>query len=80
MLQRIFIVFFVGLLFSSCKFFKKKEIENPMVIDTIINYKSIDTFPLFPSCDSIPSQENRKFALKLNYHNIYILRCQNIKL
>lgn len=41
-----------------------------MVIDTIIDYNSIDTFPLFPKCDSIPSIDKQKICtqIKLSQH------------
>lgn len=65
MLQRIFIIFFIGILFSSCNFFKKKEIINPIVIDTVINYNTIDVFPLFPNCDSIPSLAKQKICTQI---------------
>lgn len=70
MLQRIFTFIFCGLLFTSCEFFQKKELSTDVVIDTIIDYNSIDTFPLFPSCDSIPSQEKQKVCsqIKLSEH------------
>jgi hypothetical protein len=70
MLQRIFTVLFCGLLFTSCEFFQKKEYTTDVVIDTIIDYNSIDTFPLFPNCDSIPSQEKQMICsqIKLSEH------------
>ena len=70
MLQRIFTILFCGLLFTSCEFFQKKELATGVVIDTIIDYNSIDTFPLFPNCDSIPSQEKQKICsqIKLSEH------------
>ncbi len=41
-----------------------------MVIDTIIDYNSIDIFPLFPKCDSIPSIDKQKICtqIKLSQH------------
>lgn len=70
MLQRIFIVLFCGFLLTSCKFFKKKELVTSIAIDTIVDYNSVDVFPLFPSCDSIPSQEKQKICsqIKLSKH------------
>lgn len=70
MLQRNFIILFCGFLLTSCEFFKKKEFTPTVVIDTIVDYSSVDVFPLFPSCDSIPSQEKQKICsqIKLSEH------------
>lgn len=70
MLQRAFIVIFCGFLLTSCEFFKKREFTPTIAIDTIVDYNSVDIFPLFPSCDSIPSQEKQKICsqIKLSEH------------
>jgi len=70
MYQRTFIVLFCGFLLTSCEFFKKKEFTPATAIDTIVDYNSVDVFPLFPSCDSIPSQEKQKICsqIKLSEH------------
>ncbi|MCF6278721.1 MAG: hypothetical protein L3J14_00055 [Flavobacteriaceae bacterium] len=70
MYQRAFIVLFCGFLLTSCEFFKKKEFTPTIAIDTIVDYNSVDVFPLFPSCDSIPSQEKQKICsqIKLSEH------------
>lgn len=70
MTQRVLLFFLCGLFLISCNFFKKKELENDLIIDTIIDYNSVDVFPLFPKCDSIPSQEKQKICsqIKLSEH------------
>lgn len=70
MLQRFFIFFCCGLLFSSCNFFQKKELSMESIIDSVIDFNSVDVFPLFPKCDSIPSQEKQKICsqIKLSEH------------
>ncbi len=70
MLQRNFIVILCLFLMTSCEFFKKKEFTPNVVIDTIVDFNSVDVFPLFPSCDSIPSQEKQKVCsqIKLSEH------------
>jgi len=70
MFQRLFLFFICGFLLVSCDFFKKKELSNDVVIDTVIDFNSIDVFPLFPKCDSIPSQEKQKICsqIKLSEH------------
>lgn len=70
MLQRIFIIFFFGSLLVSCEFFQKKELPKESIIDTVIDFNSVDVFPLFPKCDSIPSQQKQKICsqIKLSEH------------
>ena len=70
MKQRLLVLLCCFLIFSSCEFFQKKEFVNNTAIDTIIDFNSVDVFPLFPSCDSIPSQEKQKICsqIKLSEH------------
>ena len=39
-------------------------------MDTIVDFNSIDSFPLFPACESIPSEEKQKICsqIKLSEH------------
>lgn len=70
MFKRFFIIFVCGLVFVSCDFFKKKEYSREYVIDTIIDYNSVDIFPLFPNCDDSSSVSNQKICsqIKLSEH------------
>jgi len=65
MFQRLILFFLCGFLLVSCEFFQKKELSNDSVIDTVIDYNSVDVFPLFPKCDSIPSQEKQKICTQI---------------
>jgi len=62
MFQRYFLIFLSGILLISCEFFKKKELSNEQVIDTIINFKSVDVFPLFPGCESFIGEEKQRIC------------------
>lgn len=47
---------FLGLMLctlNSCEFYKKKTLAPEQLADTIIDYNSVDLFPLFPDCKSI---------------------------
>lgn len=56
----------------SCRFSsgKKNAIITLETTDTIINFNSVDAYPLFPSCKEIPSREKQKicFQLKMSEH------------
>ena len=70
-MKQIFIIIFSAFLLLSCSYFekhyKKEEIQ---VVDTIVDFNSIDSFPLFPACESIPSEEKQKICsqIKLSEH------------
>jgi len=70
-LKHFFIIIFCTFLLLSCSYFENKyQKEEIQVVDTIVDYSSIDSFPLFPSCDSIPSEEKQKICsqIKLSEH------------
>lgn len=72
MFQRVFLFFLCGFFLVSCNFFQKKELSNNVIIDTVIDFNSVDIFPLFPKCDSIPSQEKQKICSQIKLsENIY---------
>lgn len=72
MYQRLFAFFLCGFFLVSCKFFHKKELPKDLIIDTVIDYSLVDVFPLFPKCDSIPSQEKQKICSQIKLsQNIY---------
>ena len=70
MYQRVFLFFLCGFFLVSCEFFLKKELPKDIIIDTVIDFNTVDVFPLFPTCDSIPSQEKQKICsqIKLSQH------------
>ena len=70
MLQRLFLVFVLGFCLISCDFFQKKKMDDSQLIDTIIDFSSVDVFPLFPNCEGIPSQEKQRVCtqIKLSEH------------
>lgn len=65
MFKRYFLVSLCCFALVSCEFFKKKELPQDVVVDTIVDYKAVDVFPLFPSCDSIPSQEKQRICSQI---------------
>jgi len=60
MFQRFILLLITGILLVSCDFFQKKQIDKSEIIDTIIDFRSIDVFPLFPGCDGASSQEKQQ--------------------
>ena len=62
MFQRFILLLLTGTLLVSCNFFQKKQIDKSQIIDTIIDFKSVDVFPLFPDCDGTSSQEKQQIC------------------
>ena len=65
MFKRIIFLFTTIFFLVSCDFFQKKELQQNQVVDTIVDFNSVDVFPLFPSCDSIPSEERQKICSQI---------------
>ena len=53
----------------SCDYFFPKQTET-IPVDTVIDYTTVDAFPLFPACKNIPSREKQKicFQIKMAEH------------
>jgi len=59
------------LFITSCSYFENKyEKEQILVVDTIVDFNTVDAFPLFPECKDIPSREKQKicFQLEVSQH------------
>jgi len=71
MLKQSIITFFCALLIVSCSYFENKyEKEQVQVVDTIVDFNTVDAYPLFPECKDIPSREKQKicFQLEISQH------------
>ncbi|UMB60381.1 hypothetical protein MHL31_15020 [Lutibacter sp. A80] len=70
-MKQFFIILFSAFVLLSCSYFEKKyQKQEVQVVDTIVDFSSIDSFPLFPECDSIPSEDKRQICsqIKLSEH------------
>lgn len=71
MVKQLFFVFFCIFLLVSCSYFENKLKQEPIQeVDTIVDFNSVDAFPLFPNCKDIPSREKQKicFQLEISQH------------
>ena len=71
MLRYFFSVFVCSFFMVSCSFFEdKSKSELIPKVDTIVDFNSVDAFPLFPDCDSIPSREKQQicFQVQMSQH------------
>lgn len=66
MLKQLFTLSFCLLLVVSCSYFDKKSKREPIQeVDTIVDFNSVDAFPLFPNCKDIPSREKQQICFQL---------------
>lgn len=66
MLKQLITLFFCLLLVLSCSYvekYSKKELIQE--VDTIIDFNSVDAFPLFPNCRDIPSRKKQQICFQL---------------
>lgn len=69
--KHIILLIFGALILTSCDYFfpQNNKVESPN-IDTLIDYNTVDAFPLFPECKDIPSRDKQKicFQIKMAEH------------
>ena len=66
MLKQFIIILFCSFLTTSCSFFENKSKSKPIQkVDTIVDFNSVDAFPLFPDCSDIPSREKQQICFQL---------------
>ena len=57
-------LFIVSIISVSCSYFESEKKSKPIeAVDTIVDFNTVDDFPLFPNCKNIPSRD------KQNDHN-----------
>jgi hypothetical protein len=73
----------LSLLFlTSCDyFFPKQAPQNIPTIDTVIDFTTVDAYPLFPACQNIPDREKQKicFQIKMAEHINRLLKTMPLK-
>jgi hypothetical protein len=66
MIKQIFSVLFCSFVIFSCSYFEKNANREPIQeVDTIVDFNTVDAFPLFPNCKDIPSREKQKICFQL---------------
>ena len=67
--MRVFSLLLLMIIFTSCDklpFIKKEPIQ---VIDTIVDYTAVDTFPSFKECDSIIDNTKKATCFRYTIHH-----------
>ena len=66
-LRAFFFVFFVSF-FTSCNKFDILKTEKTFVLDTIVDFTSVDTYPSFSNCDTIIDKNNKADCFRKTIH------------
>jgi len=66
-MQRQLITFILSSVFIiSCTYFDNKALkENMQEVDTIVDFNTVDAFPLFPNCKEIPSRQKQQICFQM---------------
>ncbi len=66
MIKQLFSILFSSLLMLSCSYFEKNtNRELIQKVDTIVDFYTVDAFPLFPNCKDIPSREKQQVCFQM---------------
>lgn len=71
MIKQLFILLICSFLVLSCTYIEKKTKRAPVQkIDTIVDFNTVDAYPLFPNCKDIPSREKQQicFQIEMSQH------------
>jgi len=66
MLKQFFYILFCTIFFVSCTYIERNSNKRTILeVDTIVDFNTIDAFPLFPDCDKIPSRDKQQICFQL---------------
>lgn len=71
MIKQLFILLICSFLVLSCAYIEKNTKRVPIQkIDTIVDFNTVDAYPLFPNCKDIPSREKQQicFQIEMSQH------------
>lgn len=71
MLKQFFYILICGFSLLSCEYLEQHTNKKELLkVDTIVDFKTVDAFPLFEECKDIPSREKQQicFQLEMSQH------------
>ena len=68
MLLRVFSIFMVLLTCTSCDFFRLKKTSPLRVLDTVIDFSSVDTSPSFENCIDLIDKSEKTTCFRTTMH------------
>ena len=70
-MKQFFALLLILLGTSACKYFESPNVKAPVQeVDTVVDFNTVDAFPLFPKCKDIPNREKQQicFQLEMSQH------------
>jgi len=64
MFKQFLILLICTQIIVSCSFFEDKS-KQVQKVDTIVDFNTVDAFPLFPDCKDIPSREKQQICFQV---------------
>ncbi len=65
MSKHFYIIILSFMIFVSCSFFERKNNDlASLEIDTVIDFNSVDAYPLFPNCNEISTRKEQQTCFK----------------
>jgi len=81
MLKQLIALFFLLSILVSCSYFEKKLERAPIQeVDTIVDFSTVDAFPLFPNCKDIPSRSKQRICFQLEMSQYIYASLKQFKL
>ncbi len=71
MLKQVLSLLILISVFVSCSYFGNKSKSGGVIlVDTIVDFNTVDAFPLFPNCEHIPTREKQQicFQMEMSQH------------
>ena len=71
MIKQLFTFIICSFLVLSCSYIEKNTNRVPVQkIDTVVDFNTVDSYPLFPNCEDIPSREKQQicFQMEMSQH------------
>ena len=64
--KKLITILFYAILLVSCSYFNEtSKKESIPKIDTIVDFNTVDAFPLFPNCKDIPSRKKQEICFQI---------------
>mgnify|MGYP000474669586 CR=1 FL=1 len=68
MFLRVFLLLIIIIFYTSCDKFSFTKSKNSIVLDTVVNFSSVDTFPSFKACDSLIDKQKKSDCFRTTIH------------
>jgi hypothetical protein len=65
-MRKFFALLLILTLLDGCSYFENPNKKAPVqVVDTVVDFNTVDAFPLFPKCKDIPSRQKQQICFQM---------------